>query len=287
MSGSLEYTTLGQALPESCGVCVINLSHREDRWEDFQQNMLPHLAPLEVHRIPAVEGIRLPGFGLPPLFRGRPRDKTWAARAGCTLSHRAALMHAHAACWSHVLVLEDDIQMPSLPEPNSLFDLRLALESLDPDICYLGFTDPVSPFRELTCLGANRALHQVFGCNAAHAYIVSKRAIVHLLEILPQPEDIWHWLTRHRAVDRFYYRNLSPTLTVTAVSPPLIEQKPGFSDIIGRNVTVHSEMHKTTIDSHHPDPGDYEKHLVFRASTFTRKNRIDFIRGWWKSIRGF
>lgn len=282
-----DYANLGQALPENCGVCVINLDHREDRWEEFQQRMQPHFAPLEIHRISAVEGIKLPGFGKRPFFRGRPRDRTWAARAGCTLSHRAALTHARDAGWSHVLVLEDDTQLPSLPDPQLLLDLRTALSSHAPDICYLGFTDPVPPFRELSAIGASHALHQVFGCNTAHAYVVSKRAITHLLEMLPQSEDIWRWLTRHRAVDRFYYRNLSPSLTVTAVSPALIEQKPGFSDIIGKNVAAHSEMYQTTVETLHPLPSDYEKDLVSRASAFKHDQRIDQIRGWWKSIRGF
>ena len=73
-------------------------------------------------------------------------------------------------------------------------------------------------------LGDEDALHQVFGCNTAHAYLVSASAADRLLERLPQPPEIWQWLTRHRAVDRFYYRNLSPGLTVVALSPALIDQ---------------------------------------------------------------
>lgn len=287
MSGSADITRLGQTLPGGCGVCVINLDHRADRWRDFQQEMLPHLAPLDVHRISAVEGIKLPGFGRPPHFRGRPRDRTWAARAGCTLSHRAALDHAREAGWSHALVLEDDIHLPQPPDSEALSELRVALATHNPDICYLGFTDPVPPFRELAALGTTHALHQVFGCNTAHAYLVSRHAIGRLLDLLPQPDDIWRWLTRHRAVDRFYYRNLSPALAVTAISPALIDQKPGFSDIIGRTVTAHSETHQMTIDSRHPDQETYANDLARRAAAFARDGRIDRLRGWWKSLRGF
>jgi GR25 family glycosyltransferase involved in LPS biosynthesis len=287
MSEGLEITRLGQALPKGCGVCVINLDHRHDRWAEFQSAMMPHLAPLEVHRISAVEGVGLPGFGDPPYFRGRPRDRTWGARAGCTLSHRAALAHARDAGWSHVLVLEDDIHLPQAPAADMLEALHEVLEKTGNDICYLGFTDPVPPFRELARLGSSHALHQVFGCNTAHAYLVSRHAMDRMLALLPEPHDIWRWLTRHRAVDRFYYRNLSPALTVTAVSPALIGQKAGFSDIIGKPVAAYSESHLTAIEASHPQPERYANDLARRAAAFARDARIDRLRGWWKSLRGF
>lgn len=287
MHGSSEITRLGQALPEGCGVCVINLDHRSDRWEDFQQNIQPQLAPKQVHRISAIEGIKLPGFGKPPFFRGRPRDRTWAARAGCTLSHRAALTHARDAGWSHVLILEDDIHLPQPLDESLIISLRDAFIAHNPDICYLGFTDPVPPFRELTALGATHAMHQVFGCNTAHAYLVSRHAIDWMLAMLPQPQDIWRWITCHRAVDRFYYRNLSPSLTVTAISPAIIDQKPGFSDIIGKTIAAYSEKHDTTVVACHPDPEDYQKELSNRAAVFARANCIDRLRGLWKTLRGF
>lgn len=287
MPESPDITRLGQALPEGSGVCVINLDHRHDRWEEFQSAMTSHLAPLEVHRISAVEGVGLPGFGEPPYFRGRARDCTWAARAGCTLSHRAALLHARDAGWSRVLILEDDIHLPQPPARDMLVALHEVLGKPGTDICYLGFTDPVPPFRELARLGSSHALHQVFGCNTAQAYLVSRHAMDCILALLPEPQDIWRWLTRHRAVDRFYYRNLSPLLTVTAVSPAIIEQKPGFSDIIGKHVAAYSEYHHTTIEARHPDSESYAKDLARRAAAFARAGRIDRFRGWWKSLRGF
>jgi hypothetical protein len=287
MPESHDITRLGQALPEGSGVCVINLDHRHDRWQEFQREMLPQLAPREVIRISAVEGVRLPGFGKAPHFRGRQRDRTWGARAGCTLSHRAALTHARDAGWSHVLVLEDDIHLPQPPPRDMLEALHEVLGKPGTDICYLGFTDPVPPFRELARLGSSHALHQVFGCNTAHAYLVSRHAITRILALLPEPQDIWRWITRHRAVDRFYYRNLSPALTVTAISPAVIEQRAGFSDIIGRPVAAYSKHHHTTIEARHPEPERYAKDLARRAATFARDARIDRLRGWWKSLRGF
>lgn len=287
MHESATIACLGQALPADCGVCVINLDHRTDRWEEFRRDMLPQLEPLEVLRVSAVEGIKLPGFGDPPYFRGRPRDRTWAARAGCTLSHRAALLKAREAGWGRVLVLEDDTHVPQPTAGGMLYQLHAALKAHDPDICYLGFTDPVPPFRELAALGREHGLHQVFGCNTAHAYLVSQRGIARLLTLLPEPRHIWRWLARARAVDRFYYRNLSPNLIVTAVSPTIIDQKPGFSDIMGKTIGAYSENHCTAVEPRNPSPESYAADISTRAAAFARAGVIDHFRGFFRSLRGF
>jgi hypothetical protein len=279
--------TLGSALPPGTGVCVINLDARGDRWESFGRVMLPHLAPLPVDRISAVRGTALPGYGQPPYFRGRKRDTTWAARGGCTLSHRAALLHARQGGWSHVLVLEDDIMLHEPPSPDLVSALRDALMRTRFDICYLGHTDPVPPFRHLADVGGGHALHQVFGCNTAHAYLVSASAADRLLERLPQPPEIWQWLTRHRAVDRFYYRNLSPEMTVIALSPALIDQAAGFSDILGRQAPAYAECHRTAVPARHPGPAAYAAELARQAASFHSSGRIDALRGWWKRLNGF
>jgi hypothetical protein len=280
-------SNLGQALPENTGICVINLDRRSDRWEAFQKEMLPQLLPREVIRISAIEGIAIAGFGDAPYFRGRKRDRTWAARAGCTLSHRAALLHALDVGWSHVLVLEDDIHMPIPPKSTMLSELREKISIHAPDVCYFGFTDPVPPFKQMASLGPEHKLHQVFGCNTAHAYLVSKKAISHLVSMLPEPQNIWRWLMRYRAVDRFYYRHLSPALRVMAVSPTIIDQQPGFSDIIGRSVVAYSETHYTAIESRHPNEQQYARETAKQKNNFARLDKVDQIRGLWKSLRGF
>lgn len=280
-------TTLGSALPPGTGVCVINLDSRDDRWQKLSGDVLPQFAPLPVHRIPAILGTSLPGYGQRPFFRGRKRDTTWAARGGCVLSHRAALLHARENHWPHVLVLEDDITLAESPDPAFPDSLRAALQSTDFDICYLGHTDPVPPFRHLADLGGGRSLHQVFGCNTAHAYLVSARAAEELLDRLPQPDDIWKWLTRHRAVDRFYYRNLSPGMTITALSPALIDQEAGFSDILGRPAPAYADCHRTEVPARKPGPEAYQAELARQAASFRRAGRADALRGLWKRLNGF
>jgi hypothetical protein len=279
--------TIGATLPPGTGVCVINLDSRTDRREIFQREILPHFHGLPVDRISATLGTQIPGYGKAPYFRGRKRDRTWAARGGCTLSHRAALLHAKAKGWRHLLILEDDISIEAAPSPAFLASLQKALKSTGFDICYLGFTDPVSPFRQLSDLGSGYTLHQVFGCSTTHAYLHSTRSINRLLAVLPTPESIWKWITRHRAIDRFLSRNMSPELIVTALSPSLIVQRPCFSDIVGKDVVACTETHQTVIASQHSNAHAYQASLLNQAASFKRSGHLDLLRGFWKSHRGF
>lgn len=279
--------TLGAALPRGTGVCVINLDSRTDRWETFQREILPQFEGLPVDRISATLGTQISGYGSAPYFRGRKRDRTWAARGGCTLSHRNAMLHAKANSWSHLLILEDDITIETTPSPEFFNALKNALQSTSFDACYLGFTDPVAPFRQLLDLGSGYAIHQVFGCNTAHAYLLSASAIDHILSLLPSPPEIWPWLAHYRAIDRFYYHNLSPRLTITALSPSLIIQRPCFSDIVGKDVASCAENHQTIIESHHPDSQTFDALMRSQAAMFKRAARLDHLRALWKKLRGF
>jgi hypothetical protein len=279
--------TLGAALPPDTGICVINLDSRTDRWETFQREILPQFEGLQVDRISATLGTQIPGYGKAPYFRGRKRDRTWAARGGCTLSHRAALLHAKAKGWRNLLILEDDISIETAPSPAFLSSLQKALKSTSFDICYLGFTDPVSPFRQLSDLGSGYALHQVFGCSTTHAYLHSTHSINSLLSVLPTSESIWKWIARHRAIDRFLSRNLSPRLKVTALSPSLIVQRPCFSDIVGKEVAACAENHQTCIDSLHPQSNAFSASMRFQAAAFARAGYLDRLRGVWKKLNGF
>ena len=279
--------TIGATLPPGTGVCVINLGARKDRWETFRREMLPHFEGLPVDRISATLGTQISGYGKAPYFRGRKRDRTWAARGGCTLSHRNAMLYAKAKGWSHLLILEDDITIEVTLTQAFLNALQNALHSSPFDVCYLGFTDPVPPFRHLVDVGSGHALHQVFGCNTAHAYLLSASAIDHILNHLPAESEIWPWLARHRAIDRFYYHNLSPKLFISAISPSLIIQRPCFSDIVGKDVASCAEKHQTIIESRHPDSQTFGALMRSQAATFKRAACLDQLRALWKKLRGF
>jgi len=279
--------SLAAALPDGSGVCVINLDERNDRWEEFQKRISPHFAGVPIIRVSATRGVDLPGYGERPLFRGKKRDKTWGARGGCVLSHRDALIAGKENGWTHVLVLEDDVCLSAPEDTDFAVGLKKQLEQMNPEVCYFGFTDPVQPFRKEVELGSGRAIHRVYGCNTGHAYLVSQSAIEAILPRLPSAEGIWKWLTRHRAVDRFYYRNLSPELVVTAISPPLINQMEGYSDIMGKQVTVSEAGHVTEVPEDTQLKGSYSAALKQQAAKFRREGIYDTVRGWLKYVRGF
>jgi glycosyl transferase family 25 len=279
--------TLGAALSPGTGVCVINLDARTDRWETFQREMLPHFGGLPVDRISATLGTQIPGYGKVPFFRGRKRDRTWAARGGCTLSHRNAILHAKAKGWNQLLILEDDITIETPPAPEFLNALQNALQFTQFDVCYLGFTDPVPPFRQLVELGSGYTLHQVFGCSTTHAYLLSMHAMDGMLTAFPSTESIWNWIARHRAIDRFLSRNLSPQLKVTALSPSLINQRPCFSDIVGKDVASCAENHQTIIEILNPETQAFNVRMRSQAAAFKRAACLNNLRCLWKKLRGF
>lgn len=269
--------------PLADGVLVVNLDDRPDRWAAFLIDIAPLLLPAEPERLSAVKGIDLPGFGQAPYFRGRSRDRTWAGRAGCALSHREAISTAAARNWRSVLILEDDVEItPDFQRvvPN----LSEKLTQLDWDVCYLGFTDPIGPFRRLAELGQQHALHQIYGCNTTHAYLVKDRAYDFLLRKLPSRENIWTWITRYRAIDRWYARTLSRGLTVLAVSPSLLNQRQDVSDITGRPAEA---GHITAIATAQSRVLPYDLAKALRTAAHSFGGSYDALRGIIKRQKGF
>ncbi len=265
------------------GVLVVNLDSRPDRWQDVQARTADFIPAHKLHRLSATLGTALPGFGTPPWFRGRKRDRTWAGRAGCTLSHRSAIAHARQQGWRTLLILEDDIELaPDFSEV--IAQLPTALQSHDWDICYLGFTDPVPPYRTLAELPAGHSLCAVSGCSTTHAYLLKDTTYDWLLERLPEPGTIWPWTSRHRAIDRWYYRNLARHFAVCAVSPSVINQQGGFSDITQRQ---HETVHTTRVpDARHGALG-FRLLGTLRGLSFRFAEPRDWLRGKIKQLRGF
>jgi hypothetical protein len=265
------------------GVLVVNLDSRPDRWQDLQARTAGFIPAHKLHRLPATLGAALPGFGVPPWFRGRKRDKTWAGRAGCALSHRAAIARARQQGWRAVLILEDDIELePTLVEV--VARLPQALKNSEWDVCYLGFTDPVSPYRSLAELPAGHRLWAVSGCSTTHAYLLRGSVYDRLLEKLPAVDSIWPWISRHRAIDRWYYRNLVRYFNVCAVSPALINQQGGFSDITQR---MHEKVHTTRVPEVRHGERVFRLLGALRWLGYRLGEPRDWLRGRIKQLRGF
>ncbi len=266
------------------GILVINLDDRPDRWQSLLREAGRHIDETRLERLSAIRGTTLPGYGCPPLFRGRRRDRTWAGRAGCALSHREAIALAARRGWRSVLILEDDVTFTTDFDAHAA-RLASALRDVRWDICYLGFTDPIGPFRQLSTLAPPSALYQLYGCNTTHAYIVRDTAYAKLLALLPTRETIWPWLTRNRAIDRWYARTLSRHFNVVAVSPSIINQDDSVSDITGR---ANDNDYQTAIQSSRTAIGlPYEFARILRRLRFSLSRSSDALRGQIKRLRGF
>lgn len=265
------------------GVLVVNLDSRPDRWERVQNEIAGVFPADKLQRLPATAGIHLSGYGERPWFRGRKRDRTWAGRAGCALSHRAAIVHARQQGWRTLLILEDDIETTSAL-PAILKALPQALVSLEWDVCYLGYTDPVSPYRTLAELPEGHTLCRVSGCSTTHAYLLRNTTFDWLLARLPQPENIWSWISVHRAIDRWYYRNLARRFRVLAVSPAIINQQGGVSDITQR---LHEKVHTTRIPDRRSGPLGFAVLAALRWLGFRLAEPRDWLRGRVKRAWGF
>lgn len=214
------------------GILVINLDHRPERLETFATNAAKHplLQPWE--RLPAVAGVDLPGFGQLPWFRNRKRDRGWAGRAGCTLSHRNAIARAKAAGWKSVLILEDDV-LPgdAFSDHAHAWLQHPGFAAEEWDVCYLGTSVPLGPSLRALELPHARCLYDIFGCSGAFAYILRDTTYDTILANLPDESSVWPWVFQHRAIDRWYARNLSRHFRVAALFPNLIGHYTSFSDI--------------------------------------------------------
>ena len=243
-------STSSPALSLADGVLVINLDHRPERLEHFAEIARLTSVLQGWQRIPAVNGMELPGYGRPPWFRNGKRDKCWAGRAGCTLSHRKAIEHARDMGWNSVLILEDDIQLGESFEAGVKSFLAGSAASPNPwNACFLGLSQQVGPSLRLHNLDDARAIYQIFGCTGTFAYLLKRDSFDWLLANLPTAASVWSWVAKHRAIDRWYARNLSRRFTVRAVSPSLIGHYSSFSDI-GQRAGAELVIKESALDEH-------------------------------------
>lgn len=268
------------------GVVLINLDSRPDRLARFraQAAAVPALAGWQ--RLSAVAGTGLPGYGRRPWFRGGRRDRVWAGRAGCVLSHRRAIELARAQGWRSLLILEDDVE----------FDAALnaalrtpALAAAQWDICYLGYSRCLGPLQRVTVFDDTASLYAVQGAYTTHAYLLRTSLYDWLLRRLPTEADVWPWLARHRAIDRWYARHLAAHFRVAAVSPTLVGQFSDFSDIgqRGPGSDRAAHLHGRLASERAVGPAAFRLGLGLRRLQFAGAGAWDGVRAGIKRMRGF
>ena len=269
------------------GIAVINLDDRPDRWDQMRAAAAPYLqdAP-PFTRISAVRGTLLPGYGERPWFRGKASDKRWAAKAGCTQSHRKVMEFARTQGWKTFLVLEDDADFSPLTGVDMhALDHALFTAQPDWDVCYLGFSQAVGTSLELATVGQQRVC-EVNGCYTTHAYVVRTRARDWILARLAADAQAWSWHARHRIIDRWYVRHLCTELRVLAISPSIITQAAGFSDIVQRQVDYSDEF-AGKLERLTADPVQFSRRKTLRRITISFANAYDCLRAGLKRLRGF
>lgn len=191
-------------------VCI-NLDKSTDRWQAFCKMVSEFLPEEKVHRVSAVVGVNLPGYGEPPWFTERTgsRASHWGGGGGCLLSHRNALRMAKERGWRNVLIFEDDAV--SEVTPDELEIMGKALDELSGKwLLYLGYSASPNPCGKKIAQKGEASLWQINGAITTHAYIVPESMYDVLLDAMPaEDKDVWEWMARHRALDNFYRNEVS------------------------------------------------------------------------------
>ncbi len=218
------------------GIVVINMDSHPERWEEFQRGPAAALPADRLHRLSAVVGVEVPGYGQEPWFTERTgeRARAWGGAAGCALSHRRAIEMARDKGWRQVLLLEDDAVLSPVTADIDLLIAR-ALRLTGQFMLYLGFNKP-RPYGRQTMVEGDAQLWQIEGVLATHAYLVPESMYGLMLKLLPTEENVWEWLARYRAIDTFYreYLSMMPSVRTYAVMPQIFRQADVASCISGQ-----------------------------------------------------
>lgn len=215
------------------GILVINLDTSVERFENFKRSNAETLPMDKVRRLSAVMGRSLPTYGKAPWFTERTMERApfWGGTAGCAVSHRHAIARAKAEGWRNVLIMEDDAVTGDNADALTLFDY--ALRNLTGDyMLYLGYSRP-TPYGTCVKAAGEHALWKVEGVLSTYAYLIPQSMYDRLLAIMPTEDNVWEWISIHRAVDSFYRDTVAalPGVKVYAIQPDLVEHVDGQSDI--------------------------------------------------------
>ncbi len=221
------------------GVLVINMDASTERLARFKSLHEGIIPPAKLHRISAVVGRELPGYGEAPWFTPNTGERVrfWGGTAGCALSHRRAIEYARQRQWRNVLILEDDVRL--LPGEDASDIISRALRGLKGKyMLYLGYNKP-NPLGIKKIKGKQCDIWRVSGVLATHAYLVPESAYELILDYLPTERNVWEWMSIHKAVDVLYreYVALHPEMKIYAVYP-----------MVGRQCDVYSEIGQKSMD---------------------------------------
>ena len=219
------------------GIYVINLDSRPERWERFQDGMNTWETAFGKmpKRIPAVAGIKLPGYGMKPWFTARipeRRRREWGGKAGCILSHRLAIQKALEQRWKNILIVEDDTFLTEEMAQAWKNGLERAVGGFHEDwsSIYLCTTTPIYPCRARTEYQGIKVV-EAAGAFGTVAYLLNGRVFEQILKELPDEHTIWSWVARHKTIDRWFSQNLLRFGRIYLFAPSIVGHYLGPSDV--------------------------------------------------------
>lgn len=238
------------------GILVINLDSSRERMDKFLADNAETLPLDKVHRLSAVYGRALPSYGKEPWFTACTAERAsyWGGAGGCSLSHAKAIARAKAEGWRNVLIMEDDVVTGQ--HPDALAILEYALKNIKGDyMLYLGYSRP-TPYGSAVQKSGEHALWQVEGVLSTFAYLVPESMYDRLLAVMPTEENIWEWMSIHRAIDTFYKDTVAsmPGVKIYAIQPDLVVHIDGMSDVSGSSVTYTGRYDQTLIPHSYTTP---------------------------------
>lgn len=190
-------------------VVYINLDHRTDRNEHMQ-------------KMTATFGNKCSRFSA---------IRTSYGAIGCTMSHIQVLKMAVQEKWKNVLILEDDAEWNKFDQGYSILK-QLATNPYD--VILLGGS----------CVSCNPVTYKLYSSQTTTAYLVNSHYFQTLIDNFTQS---LHGLISDKsahetyAVD-MYWKRLQQRDNWFIVHPPLIYQRPDYSDITLSNVDYRSLM---------------------------------------------
>lgn len=222
---------------EVAGIYVINLDSRPERWEVFQYGLKAWETAFGKmpERLPAVAGIKLPGYGLKPWFTARipeKRRREWGGKAGCILSHRRAIQKALEHGWKNVLIVEDDAFLTEEMARTWKDGLERLVRELPEDWSTINLctVDPIFPYRARAQYQGVKVV-EAAGALGLVAYLLNGRIFERILAELPDEQTIWSWVARHKTIDQWFSQNMLQYGKVYLFVPCLVGHNATPSDI--------------------------------------------------------
>lgn len=279
-------TKLHPAWERVDGILVVNLDTSPERMEKFMAGNATALPMHKVHRLSAVMGRSLPSYGKAPWFTDRTGERAsyWGGAGGCALSHAKAIARAKAEGWRNVLIMEDDVLTGQHPDALAMLDY--ALQNLTGDyMLYFGYSRP-TPYGSSVQKSGDHALWQVEGVLSTFAYLVPQSMYDRLLAIMPTEENIWEWMSIHRAIDTFYKDTAAslPGVKIYAIQPDLVVHIDGMSDVSGTSIT-YTDRYDNSLTPHSYRTLSGLMHVI-SAPLRRLKVKLNSIRTHRRALRG-